>query len=157
MDFSKYTIKAQEAIQRAQQIALGSDHQAIDNGHLLQGLLETDTSVLPYVFRKLSVNENAIRSALERIIEGYPNVSGGNVYLSESAKRSLAKAENVMKSMDDEYLTVEHLFMGVAQSSDSVGQLLKDSGINQKDLKAAIDELRKGAKATSSSAFRSSL
>src|SRR5690606_9909441 len=122
-----------------------------ETGHLLKGVLTVDENVLPYLFKKLSVNTVALESALDRIIAGYPKVSGGQVYLGNSAQQALNKAVSLMSEMKDEFLTIEHIALAVLNGSDQVARLLKDSGVNEKDLKAAIAELRKGSRATSAS------
>lgn len=152
MDFNKFTIKAQEAVQRAQQIAMEKNHQSIECGHLLRGIMEVDENVLPYIFRKLSVNSAHMEGALNRIIDGYPVVQGGEKYLSRSANEALVKAQSDAKKWGDEYVTLEHLVMGLFKTDDPVGRMLKDAGIVEKDLHAAITELRKGESVKSQSA-----
>lgn len=152
MDFKKFTIKAQEAIQRAQQIAIERDHQAIECGHIMKGVMEVDENVLPFIFKKLSVNATQMKAALDRIIEGYPNVTGGEKYLSATANEALVKSEAAAKKAGDEFVTLEHLVIGLFKTSDPVGRMLKDAGINERDLNSAIYELRKGEKVKSQSA-----
>ena len=152
MDFKKFTIKAQEAIQRAQQIAVENDHQAIECGHLLQGLMEVDENVLPFIFKKLSINGDQLQDALDKIIGAYPIVKGGEKYLSGAANESLVKAQLAAKKAGDEFVTLEHLLIGLYRTNDPVGRMLKDSGINDNDLQAAIAELRKGQPIRSQSA-----
>ena len=152
MDFKKFTIKAQEAIQRAQQIAIEMDHQAIECGHLMKGVSETDEHVLPFIFKKLSVNKAQLDEALSRIIENYPVVKGGEKYLSSAANEALVKSQGVAKKAGDEFVTLEHLLAGLYRSNDPVGRMLKDAGINEKELNAAIQELRKGEPIRSQSA-----
>ncbi len=152
MNFKNLTIKSQEAVQRAQQIAMEREQQAIELGHLLKGILEVDDSVAPFVFKKLSVNYDVIRQALDRIVEGYPKVSGGDQYLSRTATEAIQKANTFLKEFGDEYIALEHLLLGILKTSDPVSQMLKDSGVNEKGLKAAIADLRKGKKVTTQSA-----
>lgn len=152
MDFKNYTIKSQEAVQQAQQLALGNDQQAIDTGHLLLGILEVDDSVTPYLLKKLGVNAPLFKQALERIVEGYPKVQGGNIYLSQGANQALAKAAKMAKINEDEFVSIEHLLQGLLEGSDSIAQMMKDSGIGKKNLQKAIEELRNGEKVTSHSA-----
>jgi ATP-dependent Clp protease ATP-binding subunit ClpB len=152
MNFNQFTTKAQEAVQLAQQLAMQNGQQAIETGHLLRGLLDTDEYVLPHLFRKLSVNTKALDAALSAIINGYPKVSGAKVYLSNGAQQALAKATSLMSEMKDEFVTLEHLALGILVGDDQVARLLKDSGVNEKDLRHSINELRKGQKATSQSA-----
>jgi len=152
MNLNNFTIKSQEAIQQAQQIATVNEQQAIENGHILKGILEVDENVTPFLLKKLNVNTNIVTQALDKIVESYPKVAGGNQYLSNTANQALAKASNFPKEFGDEYVSIEHLLLGILSVKDSVSQLLKDSGVNEKDLKAAIKELRKGSKVTSTSA-----
>ena len=152
MDFKNFTIKSQEAIQRAQQLALGNDQQGIDAGHILQGVIEIDENVTPFLLNKLGVNTSMFTQALERIVAGYPKVEGGQVYLTQAANQALAKASKAAKDMGDDYVSIEHLLLGVLAGSDNAAQLMKDNGITKKDLESAIQELRKGEKVTSHSA-----
>jgi len=152
MNPNNITLKTQEAIQRAQQIAFEHGHQSIEVGHLLKGILEVDQNVTPFIFKKLSVNINIVRQAVDAIIKGYPKVQGGNPYLSRYANEVMQRAATYLKEFGDEYIALEHLLLSILRVKDPVSQLLKDSGINEKDLKAAIKDLRKGSKVTSHSA-----
>ncbi|MEZ4992935.1 MAG: ATP-dependent chaperone ClpB [Saprospiraceae bacterium] len=152
MNLNNLTIKSQEALQRAQQIALENGQQALELGHLLKGILEVDENVAPYVFKKLGVNYSAVKQATDSIVAGYPKVSGGTPYLSRTATEAIQKANTYLKEFGDEYVALEHLLLGIMSVKDSVSQMLKDSGLNEKGLKAAILELRKGNKVTSASA-----
>ncbi len=152
MQFEKYTIKSQEAVQRAQNMALDNGNQAIETGHLLKGIMDIDDNILPYIYRKLSVNEHTLRSALESIISSYPRVQGGKVYLSDAAGRVLAEAEKEAGRSGDEYISLEHLLTALINIPGDVSSLMKDSGLNTKDLKAAMKELRKGDKVNSQNA-----
>lgn len=152
MNLNNLTIKAQEALQSAQQLAIQYGQQAIELGHLLKGILEVDENVAPYVFKKLGVNYSAVKQATDSIVAGYPKVSGGSPYLSRTSTEAIQKANNYLKEFGDEYVALEHLLLGVLTVKDSVSQMLKDSGLDEKGLKAAILELRKGNKVTSASA-----
>lgn len=153
MNFKNYTIKSQEAIHQAQQIAMSENHQAIENGHLLKGIFETDDSVSPFLLKKLGVNYDNVKKALDQILKTYPNVSGGSSqYLSKKANETLNQANSYLKSFEDEFVSIEHLLLGILKSGDQVSQLLKDSGVNEKGLIEAIKELRKGEKVTSANA-----
>ena len=152
MELDKFTIKSQEAIQRAQQLTMEAENQAIECGHLLKGILEIDENVLPFLFKKLAINEQNLIQALNQIIKSYPKVSGGQVYLSNTANQALVKAQQQSKEFGDEYVSLEHLLLGLMRVKDNVSGLLKDSGLNEKDVRAAINELRKGEKVTSQSA-----
>ncbi len=149
MNLDNYTIKSQEAIQHAQQIAAASNHQSIESGHILKGMLEVDENATPFILKKLGVNLNIFKIALDKIIESYPKVTGGNQYLSQNATNALSKANSYLKEFSDEYITVEHLLLGLLNGSDTISNLLKDNGIKEKELKSAIQELRKGEKVTS--------
>lgn len=151
MNFNNFTIKSQEAIQRAQQIAVGNNTQTIELGHILKAAFEVDENVVPFIFNKLGVNFKVVEQALDRIIEGYPKVSGGSASLSRFANEGLNKAANFAEKSKDEYVSVEHILYGLMQTSDNASQLLKDSGFTEKGLKAAIQELRKGERVTSQS------
>ncbi len=152
MQPEKFTIKSQEAIQRAQQWAMEAEHQAIECGHLLKGIMEVDENVLPFIFKKLAVNFQNVGQELEQILKKYPKVSGGKVYLSNTANQALMKAQQFTKAFDDEYVSLEYLLLGLMNVKDTVADLLKDSGLNEKEVKAAIYELRKGHKVNSQSA-----
>lgn len=152
MNFKNFTIKSQEAVQQAQQIAMSKQNQAIENGHLLQAILEVDENVTPFILKKTGVNFDMLKQALERIVDSYPSVSGGDQYLSKKANESMNHASNYLKEFGDEYVSIEHMLLGLLKSGDQVSQLLKDSGLTEKDLKAAIKELRKGEKVTSQTA-----
>ncbi len=149
MNFNQFTLKAQESVQQAQQIATQNGQQAVETGHLLKGVLEIDENVLPFLFKKLSVNTPALLLALDSIIKGYPKVSGASPYLSNPAQAALTKATSLMQEMKDEFVSIEHLALGILSGNDAVSRLLKDSGLNEKDFRAAVAELRKGARVTS--------
>lgn len=152
MDLNKFTLKSQEAIQRAQQITLEMGQQAIENGHILKAISETDENVLPFILKKLSVNTDIFFQALDRIIESYSKVEGGNIQVSRYAGESINRAISSLKEWNDEYVSLEHLILGIFKGGDSISQLMKDNGITEKSLKAAITELRKGQRVTSASA-----
>ncbi len=151
MDLNKFTIRSQQAIQQAQTIASGYGQQMLENGHLLKGILEVDADVSPFLLKKLNVNLPAMQQALDRIVQGYPKVSGGQISLSRHASDALTKALAALKEFGDEFASVEHMLIGILDSGDTIGQLLKDNGVTKKDLIAAIKDLRKGAKVTSQS------
>ncbi len=151
MNYTNFTLKSQESIAEAQQLAVGLGQQAIDKAHLLVAILNTDTNVIPYILKKLGVNQATISAAAIRIMQSYPKVSGGEPYMSQNLSQSLNKAVSAAKEMDDEYVSVEHLIQGLFLGSDTISQLLKDSGITEIELKKAIIELRKGNKANSMS------
>jgi len=152
MNFNNFTIKSQEVVQQAQQIAQGLEHQQIENAHILKGIFKVDENVTPFILNKLSVNIDIFKQALEKIIESFPKVSGGDLMLSRSANTMLTDASNIAKKMKDEYVSIEHLLLAILKSKGAASQLLKDNGVDEKGLKATIDELRKGSKVTSQSA-----
>jgi len=152
MNLEKFTIKSQEAVQRAQQLATEYGHQTIEPAHLMKGILETDENVTPYVFNKLGLNFNLIQQAIGSSLQSYPKVSGGNQYLSRKANEALQKANSFLKEFGDEYVSIEHILLGILDIKDQVSQLLKDKGVTEKGLITAIRDLRKGSKVTSSSA-----
>ena len=151
MNFNNFTIKSQEAVQRAQQIAIGNETQIVELGHILKGAFEIDQNVIPFIFKKLGVNLSAVEQALDRIIEGYPKVSGGSVNLSRFSNEAMNKAANFAEKSKDEFVSIEHMLFGLMNTSDNASQLLKDSGVDEKGLKVAIKELRKGERVTSQS------
>jgi len=152
MDFKNFTIKAQEAVQKATEIAGGNQQQAVETGHLLKGLFQSDESVFSFLANKLGANLNILTPRLDAIVAAYPKVSGGSPYFANDAAAAVQRANGAMKDMGDEFVSVEHLLLGVLSGKDAVATLLKDTGFNDKDLKAAIQELRGGRKVTSQSA-----
>ena len=152
MNFKNFTIKAQEAVQKAQEIAVGYQHQEIVNAHILKGILSVDENAAPFLLKKLNVNLSSFTQVLDKIIESLPKVSGGNQYLSQTATRSLQKANDYAKELKDEFVSIEHILLGMLSSEDDIAQLMKDNGINEKDLKTAVNDLRQGARVTSHSA-----
>jgi len=142
MNLNNFTIKAQEAIQKASEVATGNQQQAIENAHLLKGLLLVDENVISYLLKKLNVNLNRLNTNLDEQIQSFPKVSGNNVYLSASANASLQKAQSYLKEFKDDFVAVEHLLLGILNAGDKTSTLLKNDGVNEKDLKKAITELR---------------
>ncbi|MEN9304515.1 MAG: ATP-dependent chaperone ClpB [Bacteroidota bacterium] len=149
MDISKFTIKSQEAIQQAQNVAQSNGQQTIEPGHLLKGIFLTDLEVIPFLLNKLNVNRKMMELALDSIISGYPKVSGGQIYLSNNGNKVLQSAFELMKDFKDEYVSIELLFMALLDSQDAIAKLLKDNGIDKKNLKNVIMDLRNGQKVTS--------
>jgi ATP-dependent Clp protease ATP-binding subunit ClpB len=149
MNFDKFTIKSQEAVQQALTIATMNGQQAIENGHILKAILDADQNVTPFILKKIGVNQDVFKKTLDSIVNSYPKVSGGQPYLSNGANQTIAKATSALKDFGDEFISIEHLLIGILASSDSVSKMMKDVGFNEKDLKAAINELRKGSKVTS--------
>jgi ATP-dependent Clp protease ATP-binding subunit ClpB len=151
MDFSKFTLKTQEAIQKAQQIALDKGHQTIENAHLLKGIFEADENVTPFLLKKMNVNVNILEQALDKMLDTFPKVSGGQMSLSSEANIALNRAQNYLKEYKDEYVAIEHLLLAIAEGRDKASQMLRDSGVTMSDLRKAITELRKGERVTSHS------
>ena len=142
MNFNNFTIKAQEAIQQASEIAQGNQQQAIETAHLLKGLLNVDENVVSYVLKKLNVNINLLNQHLDAQIAKFPKVSGSNVYLSSGSNSALQKAQSYLKEFKDEFVSVEHVLLGLLAVNDDTSKLLKDQGVNEKDLKKAVMALR---------------
>jgi ATP-dependent Clp protease ATP-binding subunit ClpB len=151
MNFNNFTIKSQEAIQQAQQIAQSFEHQQIENSHILKGIFEVDENVVPFIFNKLGIQIDLLKNLVNKIIESYSKVSG-DISLSRNASKMLNIASEEAKKMEDEFVSIEHLLIAILKSKDTTSQLLKDQGVTEKNLKLAISELRKGSKVTSQSA-----
>ncbi|MBS4014592.1 MAG: ATP-dependent chaperone ClpB [Bacteroidetes bacterium] len=152
MNFNKFTIKAQEAVQKAQEIAMGYSHQAIEPVHILRGIFSVDENVIPYLFKKLEANSTNFQAALDRIIESLPRVSGGEVYLSQNSAKIFQKAEKIVLEFKDEFVATEHLLLAISDGDDVASKLITDSGIRKDSLKTAILDLRKGQKVDSQTA-----
>jgi ATP-dependent Clp protease ATP-binding subunit ClpB len=152
MNINKFTTKSQEAIQLSQQIAQGLGQQQIENEHIFKALLEVDENVTPFLLKKLNVNVPLFKQILESTIHSFPKVSGGDIMLSRTANATLNEAEILAGKMNDEFVSVEHLVLAIFGSKSKIAQILKDQGVTEKGLKAAIEEMRKGERVTSASA-----
>ncbi|MCT8339971.1 ATP-dependent chaperone ClpB [Flavobacteriaceae bacterium TK19130] len=152
MNFNNFTIKSQEAIQRAQQIAQQYGHQQIENEHIFKALFDVDENVTPFLLKKLNVNVSLLQQVLDKQLESFAKVEGGDIMLSREAGKTVNEASNIAQKMKDEYVSVEHLLLAIFNSKSSIAQSLKDQGVTEKGLKAAIEELRKGDRVTSQSA-----
>lgn len=153
MNFNNFTIKAQEAVQKAVEIAKGNQQQAIDTSHLLKGMLTEDENVIGFLLKKLNVNINRLSTGLDEIINKLPKVSGaGSEYLSSEANNALQKAQQYVKEFKDEFVSVEHILLGIFAGNDNVARLLKENGVTEKELKQAITQLRGGSKVTDQNA-----
>ncbi len=152
MNINKFTTKSQEAIQLSQQLAQGFGQQQIENEHIFKALLEVDENVTPFLLKKLNVNVSLFKQILESTIQSFPKVSGGDIMLSRTANSTLNEAEILAGKMNDEFVSVEHLVLAIFGSKSKIAQILKDQGVTEKGLKAAIDEMRKGERVTSASA-----
>ncbi|WP_300911660.1 ATP-dependent Clp protease ATP-binding subunit, partial [Muribaculum intestinale] len=152
MNFNNFTIKSQEAIQKAVEIAKGAGNQAIEPVHLLKGILTEGDSLLTFIFQKVGANASQVAGSIDRAIESEPKVSGGEPYLSRTSNDVLQKALDVAKKQGDQYVTIEAILLGIFLVKSSASQILKDAGLTEHELTAAIEELRKGKKATDQSA-----
>ncbi len=152
MNFNNFTIKSQEVVQKAIELTRQSGQQQIEPVHILKALISESETIVNFVFQKLEVNLNSVNLAIDKEIQGLPKVSGGEVFLSRESNDALQKAIDFSKSMGDEYVSVEALLMGILKTRNKASQILKDAGVTENGLKAAIQELRKGNKVTQQSA-----
>ncbi len=152
MNFNNFTIKAQEVVQKAQEIAEAMQSPSVENVHLLKAVLSIDENVVPFLMKKLNVNPDIFSQALEKNISSLPKVSGGELYLSRDATKALQKAVNMAHDMKDDYVSIEHVLLGILAGNDTASRMLKDSGINEKDLLTAIRQLRQGENVKSQTA-----
>lgn len=148
MNFDKYTIRSQEVLQKAAEIAAGNQQQAIEPGHLLKAILAADQNVISFLVKKLNINRGQLDTRLEDIINSYPKVSGQQPYLSNDSAAALQKAEKELSTFKDEYIAIEHMIIGIYEGKDKAASLLKDVGFDKKGLVAAIRELRGGDRVT---------
>lgn len=149
MTFDNFTVKAQEAILEAQNIASSLSQQTVDTPHLIGGLLKAEESVAEFLLKKCGVNLPVFKSQLEQLIRTYPKVEGGDKeYLSNESNKALAKAKTLLSELGDEYISIELLLLAIASGNDKGSKLLKDNGVTIEGLKKAIVELRKGKKVT---------
>lgn len=152
MDFNKLTIKSQEALQQSQVIAQGLENQAIEPAHLLKALLESEASVITFILKKQNSNLAYINSELDSILNSLPKVSGGQIYLSQNSNKALNEAQLESTKMKDEFISLEHIFLGLLSINDKTSQLLKNQGVTKEGVLKAIEEIRKGERVTSQSA-----
>ena len=153
MNFNNLTIKTQEAVQKAHEIAVAGQNQAIDTAHLLKGMLLVDENVVGFLLKKLNVNLDRLNTRLDEMINKFPKVSGtDNTYLSSESNAAMQKAYGYVKEFKDEFMSVEHLLMGILAGKDSVAALLKENGVNEKDLRTAITSLRGDSRVTDQNA-----
>ncbi|AQY21706.1 ATP-dependent chaperone ClpB [Riemerella anatipestifer] len=151
MNLNQFTVKSQEVIQKAQQLAMAFGHQSIEPQHILEGIFESDDTISSFLLKKSEADATLIRERNRQNLETLPKVEGGSLYLSQAGNRVLLEAPNLAKKMGDEYVTIEHLWLALIEVSSSVSSLLKDMGVTKALLEAGIKELRKGSKATSAS------
>ena len=151
MNFNNYTTKSQETIQLAQQLAQEFGHNQIENEHIFKALTQVDENVLPFLLKKLNVNFDVVNQILDKQLESLPKVSGAELMISKEAGKTLNEAAIIAKNMKDDYVSIEHLIVAIFNSKSKIAQILKDQGVREKDLKSAIEELRKGERVTSQS------
>lgn len=151
MNLNNYTTKSQETIQMAQQIAQGFGHNQIENEHVFKALTQVDENVLPFLLKKLNLNITILNQILDKQLESFPKVTGAELMLSREANKTLNEASIIAKNMKDDFVSIEHLILAVFKSKSNIAQVLKDQGVTEKHLKAAIQELRKGENVTSQS------
>ncbi len=152
MNFNNFTIKSQEAIQQAQLIAQEHKHQQIENEHLFKAIMLVDENVTPFILKKLNVNTNLFTQILDKTISSFARVEGGDLVLSRDAGKAVNEATIIAKKRQDDYVSIEHLILAIFRTKSKVSQILKDQGVSEKGLEAAINELRKGEKVSSKSA-----
>lgn len=152
MNLNNFTLKSQEVVQTAQQLAQQMEHQQIENEHLFKALLTVDTNVLPFVFKKLQVNFSLLEKLTDSALKNLPKLAGGNIMVSPNASKTLINAINYSKTAKDEFVATQHLLMSLFDSSGSIGKILKDQGITKKNLEQTLGELQQGEKITSASA-----
>ncbi|MFT7380946.1 MAG: ATP-dependent Clp protease ATP-binding subunit ClpB, partial [Roseivirga sp.] len=148
MDFKKYTIKSQEAIQKAAEIASANQQQAIEPAHILKAILLSDENVMSFLTKKLSVNKIQLEAKLDELVNSYPKVSGQQPYLSNEAHSSLSKSLDYLKEFKDEFVAVEHIILGLLEGKEKTAALMKEVGFSKKQLISAIKELRGGNSVT---------
>ena len=138
MNLNNYTIKSQEAIQQAQQIAQSFSHNQIENEHLFQGILNSDENVLPFILKKLNVNTNLLKQTLDKQLQSLPKVTGSELMLSRETGKTLNEAAIITKKMNDDFVSIEHLLLAILKSKSNIAQLLKDQGVTEKGLQEEI-------------------
>jgi ATP-dependent Clp protease ATP-binding subunit ClpB len=152
MNLNDLTIKSQEAIEKATQIAASNQNQPIEAVHILKAILMVDENVVPYLLQKLNVNLDSFSKALDDLISSLPKVSGGQQFLSPNSNRALQKASDLASASKDQFISIEHMLLGILSLNDAASKLLQSYGVTEKDLKEAIKQLRKGSKVTSQTA-----
>lgn len=153
MNLNQFTIKSQEAIQQAAEIAKGNNQQALEGGHLLKALVTADESIVHTMLKKMGIQLPYLTQKLDALIDTYPKVSGGSQqYLSNDAQKILERATKAAKDAKDEYVSIEYLLLGMLQAGDKAGILLKDLGADEKSLKAALADVRGTARVTDQNA-----
>jgi ATP-dependent Clp protease ATP-binding subunit ClpB len=153
MTYDNFTIKAQEAILQAQQIAAGYEQQSVDAAHLLKGMLEVDDSVTDFILKKSGANMPRFKEDLDKLIWETPKVQNADKqYLTNEANKAIAAAKSLLKEFGDEYISIELLLLGIAKGNDKTARLLREHGATMETISSAVKELRKGRKVTDQSA-----
>jgi len=150
MDLNQFTNKSQEIISNAQQLTITSGHQAIENAHLLSAIIDVDKNIFPHIAKKLGANPEIIAQTNQSIVQSYPKVTGGNIHLSNNFQKTVAEAISISKKMKDDFVSIEHLILGMLKSNGNTSQLLKDNGFNLKEVTKIVEDLRNGNRVTSS-------
>jgi ATP-dependent Clp protease ATP-binding subunit ClpB len=145
MNLNNFTLKAQESVQKAFNIASAKGQQAVECAHILKGVMSEAESITNFLFGKLGVNPATLEKEIDSLIDSYPKVSGADSYVSSSVSEAFRKANEHAARMKDKFVSSEHLIMGILETDDKTARILKDSGVTMKDLNAAVIELRKGA------------
>ncbi|MDP5092943.1 MAG: AAA family ATPase, partial [Polaribacter sp.] len=151
MNFNNFTTKSQETIEMAQQLAQSYGHNQIEIEHIFKALTEVDENVLPFLLKKLNINNTLLNQILEKQLQSFAKVTGAEILLSREASKTLNEAAIIAKSMKDEFVSIEHLILAIFKSKSQIAQVLKDQGVTEKALTSAIEELRKGERVTSQS------
>ena len=151
MNFKNYTIKAQEAVQEAVNLVERQGQQTIEPVHLLKGVMKTGENIVKFIFQKLGMNPTLIQQAVDAQIGSLPKVQGGEPYLSREGNEVLTRAEDIAQKNGDEFVSLEHMLQAILTTNCTAAKLLKDAGMTEKELQAAIQELRGGEKVKSQS------
>ena len=152
MNFNQYTIKSQEAINKAVEIAQANQHQAIEPAHILKGMFSVDENVIQFLFKKLNIAPQRIQEVNDALVMAYPKVQGGDPFFSRDSNQVFQKASALLATFKDEFITVDHLLLAILAGSDKTATMLKDAGLQEKELKAAIFALRGDHKITDQNA-----
>ncbi|CEA15882.1 Chaperone protein ClpB [Fermentimonas caenicola] len=152
MNFNNFTIKAQEAVQKSIEIAQGNNQQMIEPAHILKGIMIVGENVTSFLFNKLTVNSQNLERVVDAEIQSFPRVSGGEPMLSRETNAVFQKAADFAGKMDDQFISIEHLLLGILDEKNSASKMMKDAGISVNQLQSAINDLRKGDKVTSQTA-----
>ncbi len=152
MNMNNFTIKSQEAIQEAQQLTVQNGQQQIEISHISKAILKVDENVSPYILKKSGINLENLSNFLDQKIESFSKVSGGNISLSREANTVISNAVAIANKMKDEFVAIEHLWLAIFENKNAVSQYLKEQGLKQNQIQAAIEEIRQGDNVKSQSA-----